>query len=202
MRRISREHRATEKPFDPTRRGTWQGSSRDLVVNPSRARRGDKHGRETDEEFIVIEEDGSSAPGFILVNPTDYPTGTARGTLRKDELFALEFGAYGWTRLLVWARSAETALEEAAGWLADHAPGIFVDQNELASLEKEYREEHPGADDDEVMNEAYADLTYTESGYIPSYEWTLDDVHGEMFDVALAASKEEYERIYDEEAPD
>lgn len=31
VRRISREH---NKPFDPTKRGTWRGSSKDLVVNP------------------------------------------------------------------------------------------------------------------------------------------------------------------------
>lgn len=200
VRRIAREHRATEKPFDPEKRGTWQGSSRDLVVNSSRARRGDKHGREADEEFIVIEEEGSSEPGFILVNPLDVPLTASRGG-RSTELFALQFGAYGWTKLLVWARSAETSLEEASGWLAEHAPGIFVDQEELASLEKEYREEHPDVDDDEVMNEAYADLTYTEDGYIASYEWTLDEVHGEMYDVALEASKEAYEEQYGEEAP-
>lgn len=206
VRRIAREHRATERPFEPERRGSWKGSSRDLVVNPSRARRGDKHGRESDEEFLVIEEEGSSEPGFIFVNPTDYPQ--HRGDLshvgdamRRSELFALQFGAYGWTKLLVWARSAETALEEASGWLADHAPGIFVDQEQLRELEKEYREENPDADDDDVMDGAYADLTYTESGYIPGWEWTLDDVTGsELFDVALQASKEEYELVYGEEA--
>ena len=42
VRRISREHRATEKPFDPSRRGTWQGSSRDLVVNGRRHRKNPK----------------------------------------------------------------------------------------------------------------------------------------------------------------
>lgn len=208
VRRLAREHRRAEGPaFDPEKRGTWRGSSRDLVVNPPRARRGDKHGRETDEEFVVIENEDSNDPGFILVNPLDYPQYRGdffhRGdAMQRSELFALQFGAYGWTKLLVWARSAETALEEASGWLETYAPGIFVDQEELRSLEKEYREEHPDADDDDVMGEAYADLTYTEAGYIPSHEWTLDDVsRGEMFECALDASKKEYERVYDEEAP-
>lgn len=201
VRRLAREHRAAEKPFDPERRGTWKGSSRDLVVNPSRARRGDKHGRETDEEFVVLEEEGSNDPGFILVNPHDYPQGRA-STMRKSELFALQFGAYGWTKLLVWARSAEDALEEASGWLAQYAPGIFVGQDELKRLEAEFRQAAPGADDEEVMEGAYADLTYTEDGYIPSWEWTLDDVSGsELFECALDTSKKEYESVYDEEAP-
>lgn len=198
VRRIARTHQTSERPFDPERRGSWQGSSRDLVVNPAHARRGDKHGRETDEEFLVIAEEGSSEPGFILVNPLEYPTGQHSGVRHKGELFALQFGAYGWTKLLVWARHAEDALEEASGWLAEFAPGIFVDQEQLEELEKEYREENPDADDDDVANEAYADLTYTESGYIPSYEWTLDDVHGEMYNVALEASKEAYEEEYGE----
>ena len=38
MRRLAREHRVAEKPFDPEKRGTWRGSSRDLVVNPRHRR--------------------------------------------------------------------------------------------------------------------------------------------------------------------
>jgi len=41
VRRLAREHRVTEGPaFDPEKRGTWQGSSRDLVVNPRQRRNG------------------------------------------------------------------------------------------------------------------------------------------------------------------
>lgn len=198
VRRIAREHKAQERPFDPERRGSWKGSSRDLVVNPAHARRGDKHGRETDEEFLVIEDTDSNDPGFILVNPLDLPLTESRAG-RKTELWAMQFGAYGWTKLLVWARSGETALEEASGWLAEHAPGIFVDQEELESLEREYRAEHPDADEDDIAGEAYQDLTYTEDGYIPSWEWTMSAIHGDMYDVTLEASKEEYAREYGEE---
>ncbi len=209
VRRIAREHRATEKPFDPERRGSWRGSSRDLVVNPSH-RRGDKHGvdlaSEDEEGFVVIEDDNDRYP-WILVNPTDYPQGRSYGGIRKEQLYGLQFGAYGWTKLLVWSRHRENALEEASGWLAEHAPGIFVDQDSLRELEKEYREENPEADDDEVMSEAYADLTYTEDGYIPSYEWGVgfdsenQGTDNDFYRCALEASKEEYTRIYDEEAP-
>jgi len=288
VRRIASEHRATEKPFEPEKRGTWKGSSRDLVVNgshrytvieskvwrgpngrtaspygaapwgsereqhqwrldtvgwtvrnedtgtvgigrqpwktkweaddwvnqqnakrearlaknPHRARRGDKHGRETDEEFLVIEEEGSSEPGFILVNPLEYP----RSKYARESLFALQFGAYGWTKLLVWASSAEDSLEEAAGWLKEFAPGIFTDEDSLREMEEDYREENPDADDDDVMDAMYPDHTYTESGYIPSWEWTLDEIDpgrrpsggadGSLYDAAFEASKEAYEEQY------
>lgn len=46
VRRISREH---NKPFDPTKRGTWRGSSKDLVVN-GRLRKNAK-GSMTEEEL-------------------------------------------------------------------------------------------------------------------------------------------------------
>jgi hypothetical protein len=213
VRRIAREHRTTEKPFDPERRGTWKGSSRDLVVNPARARRGDKHGRETDEEFLVIEDTDSNEAGWILINPLEYPQKRHAGIGERTQLYGLQFGAYGWTKVLVWSGSLDDALEEAAGWLADHAPGIFVDQENLAELEKEARkearEENPKADDDEldeiVMDTAYTDLTYTESGYIPSYEWTIgfdsenQGTSSEFYKICWEASKEEYEAEYGEE---
>ncbi len=175
-------------------------------MNPARARRGDKHGRETDEEFLIIEDTDSNEAGWILINPTDYPRGPDYPSRpRGEQLYGLQFGAYGWTKVLVWSRSLEKALEEAAGWLADHAPGIFVDQDELARLEKEYREEHPDADDDDVSQGAYEDLTYTESGYIPSWEWGIgfdsenQGTDNDFYKVAWEASKEEYEAEYGED---
>ena len=186
-------------------------------MNPTRARRGDKHGRETDEEFLVIEETDSNEAGYIFINPTDYPQSRHHGIGSRTKLFGLHFGAYGWTKVLVWSDSLEDALEEAAGWLADHAPGIFVDQENLAELEKEAieeaREENPDADDEELeqivmdSDSAHTDLTYTESGYIASYEWGIgfdsenQGTDNEFYKVALEASREAYEEEYDEDAP-
>jgi len=67
-------------------------------------------------------------------------------------LFA--FGAYGWTRVLVLGAdpSLEDALEIAADWLAENAPGIFAEAE---------------SEEDE------ADMTYTQSGWIPSCEWSV-----------------------------
>ncbi len=184
VRRISREH---NKPFDPSKRGTWQGSSKDLVVNGHR--RGDKHGQELiegEEEFIVIEREPDDRHPFILVNPTDYS---------GMKLYGLDF-EYN-THILVWARHLENALEPAAEWLEKYAPGLLVSREEEQRLFEEVKEEYPDIDDDEAQEKATADLTYTEAGYI-GVEWGVSfdsDVHGEgdeLFKAALEASKEEY----------
>ena len=296
VRRLAREHRATEKPFEPTRRGTWQGSSRDLVVNgsdwyavkyvhkispsdkdvgpdvalpsgafsdskklgaalrkagilaaggrvnafraqgdktivfpsvpglttywhaivlthldrddeaprshqrnPARARRGAKHvALEPSEDFLVIEEDDDDRYPFVLVNPTEYDS------YMKNSIFAFAFGAYGWTRLIVWEASdhIDDALEKAGEWLAEHAPGILTSEEEIGKLIEEAKEEDPSLDDEDAFSTATQDMTYTESGWIPSWEWTVSEfTDGDLFDVTLKASKEEYEREYGEDAP-
>lgn len=57
--------------------------------------------------------------GVDLANPTD------ADWTRHRYLFSL--GAYGWTRVLVWANDHESALEELADWCELHAPGLFCD---------------------------------------------------------------------------
>jgi hypothetical protein len=193
VRRISREH---NKPFDPSKRGTWQGSSKDLVVNGHR--KGDRHGRELiegEEEFVVIEQEPDDRNPFILVNPLDY---------QGNKLFGLNFEYH--TNILVWARHLENALEPAAEWLEKYAPGLLVSREEEQRLFEEVKEEYPDIDDEEAQEKATADLTYTEAGYI-GVEWGVSfdsDVHGkddEIYKAALEASKEEYEEQYNEQAP-
>lgn len=202
VRRISREH---EKPFDPSKRGTWRGSSRDLVVNPTKgfkqAREGrvDRDSDSPEDEFLVIEEDrGNGTLEWVLVNPLDYPEGQAGS---YDNLYAFGFGAYGATRLLLWGKNIEDALEEAAGWLAQYAPGHITSEEHVAQLMAEVREDEgdPDMDDEAAYEKATADLTYTESGHLTSYEWTVDDVPAgtELYQLAHEASREEYERAYD-----
>lgn len=89
------------------------------------------------------------------------------------------FTAYGRVRVLVVGAdpSLEDALEIAAAWLAKHAPGTLVEPDYKAAAEK------LGAPDDDcegisnggVAELAEADLTYTESGWIPSWKWTVDE---------------------------
>jgi len=89
-------------------------------------------------------------------------------------VWMLHFGAYG-TKVLT-AGYLEGALEDAAGCLP---PGMFTEPDYIdarASL-------GPDASDDDVHDHATQDLTYTESGYLRSWEWgasevTLDDLAG------------------------
>jgi hypothetical protein len=90
-----------------------------------------------------------------IVNPTE-AYGSSLGSA-----FRFSFGAYGWTVLWVFGNSEEAALEEAAEWLSEHEPGVFTDPEECAEM----------AVDGEVP-----DHTYTEHGYIPSWEWCVNEV--------------------------
>jgi hypothetical protein len=121
-----------------------------------------------------------------IVNPEN----RSMGRYSRSNRYVLWFGAHGPTYLMVWEDSLEDALETAAGWLADNAPGLIMPDGDehLESLRREACEEHgltyPAPDGTDYEAEGYyaafesaeADLTYTESGYLTSYEW------GIMFD--------------------
>lgn len=100
----------------------------------------------------------------------------------KPEVYDLCFGAYGETRVSVHAKGVEDALETAAEWLAEHAPGIFTEPDyEGAARDAGYssmadcaRDLGPEGDYTRISSAAEADLTYTESGWIPSWEWSVD----------------------------
>lgn len=126
-------------------------------------------------------------PALHIVNPENRETGRYAGTHR----YVLWFGACGSTYLMIWERSLEAALETAGGWLADNAPGLIMspDDRELDVLYREACEEL-GEDPDngdgpgDAWEQATADLTYTESGYIPSDEWGIVfDEHSRRADV-------------------
>jgi hypothetical protein len=122
---------------------------------------------------------------WAIANETEGASGA------RDNLYAFHFGAYGDSRLLVWARSVEAALEEAGSFLADHWPGHIVSEPTHTELCKEACEDAGltwpppegfdvwGDADSRYRNaieSAESDLTYTESGWLTSYEWTVDDV--------------------------
>ena len=113
-----------------------------------------------------------------LVNPTD------RSFTRHR--FVLEFGAYGTTRLMVWADSLCDAVETAAEHLAKWAPGHIMPAwgEAHVALVKEaceeaghsYPEGFEALEDEEkweICASAEADLTLTESGFLTSHEWAL-----------------------------
>ncbi len=115
-----------------------------------------------------------------IINPENRETGRYASTNR----YVLWFGACGATYLMVWERSLDDALETCAEWLADNAPGLIEahDSEHLQELYQEACEElFPGiAESDledeqrwEAQEQATADMTYTESGYLTSYEWGI-----------------------------
>jgi hypothetical protein len=98
------------------------------------------------------------------------------------------FGAYGCTHVVAFG-SLEDALEDAAATLLEVAPGSFVEPNyqdaisdmiDAGELEGvEHGTDINDLDDDEicaVQESAKADLTYTESGWLASWEWTCREV--------------------------
>lgn len=106
-----------------------------------------------------------------------------------EHSYVLQFGAYGWTQLHVYADSLEDALEECAEWLADHAPGLIVksDSAEYNELMAEACAERnlpwpipenagPGFAYEpyhDAEDAAMTDHTRTEYGWIPSWEWGI-----------------------------
>ncbi len=139
---------------------TWRGSLPSDEPPPSREQ----------ERLHVMQ-----AP-LVVVNPSerDY----------TDHRFVLSFGAVGTTHLLVWGH-LDDALETAAEWLAEHAPGHIMahDSDELQELFNEAMgelyPESESIDDldpeqvERCQEQATADLTYTEAGYLTSYEWFI-----------------------------
>ena len=85
--------------------------------------------------------------------------------------FVLWFGACSPTKLLVYANSCDAAVEECAGWIEDHAPGLFCDE-----LVKEEYEGRIAAGDTHAtaQREAEVDCTILDRGhYLSSEEWGI-----------------------------
>lgn len=136
--------------------------------------------RDTEKKDTLVM---SSTRDYYLVNPLEMPGKRYRG-MQQEAAWAFQFGAYAETRLIVWARSLEDGLEEAAGWLAEFAPGHLTDlKEEYEEALKEAREElGEDAEEDELQEKAQeiaeTDMTYTESGYLTSHEWYVDELTG------------------------
>lgn len=86
--------------------------------------------------------------------------------------YILWFGAYGWTRLMVWANSLEDALDEAIDWISVNAPGLLADEQ----VAEAYREAIArGLSDEEAQQEAEIDTTSGGNcgNYLNSSEWGI-----------------------------
>ena len=102
--------------------------------------------------------------------------------------FLLAFGAYGWTKLLVWADHLEDALDEAIDWIADNEPGLLCNdqvaedyREALARLTEENAAlpEEERRSEEDLESEAYDESTEdttcggNSGDYILSYEWCI-----------------------------
>ena len=101
----------------------------------------------------------------ILVNPEE------RQWTRERFVFA--FGAYGWTRLMVWADGLDSALETAIDWIAEYAPGLLHDDE----VNEEYqRLIDEGMPEEQAFEESSVDcITFGHNGlhFLPSWEWAI-----------------------------
>jgi len=99
--------------------------------------------------------------------------------------YLLWFGLISPIYLLIYDNSLDSAIETAGSWLAEHAPGHLMEMHgeEHEGLLQEACQdaglEYPPKDYSDMdpywkaFQDAEADLTYTESGYLTSYEWGI-----------------------------
>lgn len=166
---------------DARESGRPELAARILAMAPRRWR-AERHDR--DPSAIVIGSDASTSYGqmsIVMINPTCKQEGVNRYH-REAGAYVLQFGAHG-TALHCYASGLEDALEQCAAWLAEYAPGHIMahGSDEHTALCREAFEDAglawTGAIDwedqaqSDAMESAEADLTYTESGYLTSYEW-------------------------------
>ena len=113
-----------------------------------------------------------------VANPSDY-------NFNSDTmpLFLFQFGAYGDTQVYAWGcDSLEDALEAAAVWLRDNAPGLFHEVDyagaaaDVGAPEDWDSEDNVDQWGERVVGAAEADMTYTESGHLASWEWSVSEV--------------------------
>jgi hypothetical protein len=97
-----------------------------------------------------------------------------------SRLWLFQVGTYGPVNVAVWNNSLERALEELGGHLVDRGYfGLIVphDSQEAAEMYDEAKDElGPDATDEEVQEHAEVDMTYTESGWIRSDEWYVNEI--------------------------
>lgn len=102
------------------------------------------------------------------------------GTYDRASLYVVTLNVYG-TQVFTWTASVEEAVEEAAEWAVDNAPGSFYEITESDLKEAAYDLGIPWPTDNEdakqaVWEEVETDLMYTESGYLVSHETMIDEI--------------------------
>lgn len=187
MQSIDFKRRAELMKLIPDHVEAWRNGDREPLIK-LRIELGSRqwHIEHDDKRGMSIGEGNYFNRKVWIVNPSErefYTNHRSHRTLVKS--YVLEFGAYGGTHLLVYTDGLEDALEQCAGWLADHAPGHIMvhGSDEHITLIKEACEEngltYDGLRDQdeqrfyEMCEQAEQDLTYTESGFLTSHEWFI-----------------------------
>ena len=117
-------------------------------------------------------DDKSSSFGPVKLNLAGDPWWSYRG------VWVFQFGAYGTTHVLAYGE-LENALEDTAAWLKDHAPGHLTEPDYVGARDELLSEGRTvdSLTDEEIAQLAETGLTYTESGWLTSYEWTVTELH-------------------------
>ncbi len=92
----------------------------------------------------------------------------------KGNNFVFSFGAYGSTRVRVYEKSLESALDEAIDWLADNAKGHIVDDQVTEAYNEAIA---AGKSESAAIEEAESDTTIggNNGHHILSYEWSVTE---------------------------
>lgn len=134
-------------------------------------------------ESLLEIEDGQAFDLYSEAHSFYFRDGTINPGERdwKPGIYDLQFGANGDTHVSVHARWVEDALETATEHLADIAPGLFSEPDYAdAARELGLLLRFPdGLLDEEpeleaIRSLAETDHTYTESGWLLSWEWWVD----------------------------
>jgi hypothetical protein len=140
----------------------------------------------------------ASVPSFRINRETYYlddESDPYEAAKKGDAASLFTFGPYGGVRVLVYASSGYRGLgdrlEVAAATLRDLGmDGLFTTDDEMRDLIAEAEAE--GYEDEEAYQQAEADLTYTEAGYLTSYEWGVVDLYpgNEVYGAGVAKALE------------
>ena len=149
----------------------------------------------------------ASVPSFRFDSQTIYlddESDPYEAAKKGDAASLFTFGPYGGVRVLVYAssgyRDLSDRLEVAAGTLRDLGmDGLFTTDDEMRDLIAEAEAE--GHEGEEAYQQAEADLTYTESGYLTSYEWGVNDLSpgNKVYGAGVAKYVEKNPDLFDDE---
>jgi len=126
---------------------------------------------------------------IILVNPENRDYTRYRGDGVRGTCFVLCFGAYGWTKLMVWEDHLDAALDTAVDWIAEHAPGLLCSDLVAEAFNEAIAD---GMGTDAAHDESMIDVTTAGNCgyYILSDEWNIsleNPTRGELLSFLSAA---------------